>query len=142
MIVNVWLIYKPGEPRIYTRTFQPDPDQVEAYRRDGFQLFRAQVYLPVDGATRRLDVTPATLELEPVVEPPIGVPLTNVWTAPLPKEPEPEQMKIYCPVCTTRHYDEHDPDTGINWATRPHRKHLCANCKHVWQEAEHNTIGV
>lgn len=137
MIVNVWLVYKAGEPRIYTRTLQPDADQVAAYRRDGFHLFRAQVYLPVDGATHALKVTPATLELEPVVEAPL-VPNMRMRLV----EKEPEHKMIYCPNCNTRHYDEYDPVNNINWATRPHRKHLCAKCKHVWQEAEHNTVGV
>lgn len=51
MIVNVWLIYKTGEDRVYTRTTEPDEAQKSAYRHNGFQIFRASVLLPVDNGT-------------------------------------------------------------------------------------------
>lgn len=128
MIVNVWLVYKRGEPRVYTWTFLPAEDQVAIFRKDGFKIFRAEVDLPVDDETIVIE---ADAREAPLVTKPVFVP-----------GPEPEQKRIYCPQCNTRHYDEYDPDTEINWATRPHRKHLCAKCKHVWQEAEHFTVGV
>ena len=40
MRVNVWLVYKANEPRIYTRTEEPSADQKAAYKLEGFQLFR------------------------------------------------------------------------------------------------------
>ncbi len=55
MLINVWLIYKQGEDRVYTSTRQPAQDQVQAFRRDGFQLYRAEVQLPVDVSTTKVE---------------------------------------------------------------------------------------
>jgi len=132
VIVNVWLVYKAGEPRVYTWTFLPSEDQLAIFRKDGFKIYRAELDVPVDG-----DTVVVSGKAQLVVEKSVVVPFGLQG-----KIPEPEQMKIYCPVCNERHYDEYDPTTDINWATRPHRKHLCAKCNHVLQEAEHNTVGV
>lgn len=47
MIVNVWLVYKRGEPRTYTWTTLPSEDQIRIFRKDGFQIFKAEIELPV-----------------------------------------------------------------------------------------------
>jgi hypothetical protein len=47
VIINVWLIYKKGEPRTYTTTVQPDEERAKAYRSQGFSIYRAEVNLPV-----------------------------------------------------------------------------------------------
>jgi hypothetical protein len=44
--VNIWLIIKKGEPRIYTTTVQPDEERLAAWRREGFKILRAQTELP------------------------------------------------------------------------------------------------
>ena len=138
MIVSVWLVYKQGEPRVYTWTFLPSEDQLAIFRKDGFRIYRAELDVPVDVET--------TVVGAYAIEVPVkrDVVLIHGSDAPHPpqREPEPEPRKIYCPQCNTRHYDEYDATTDINWATRPHQKHLCSKCKHVWQEAEHNTVGV
>lgn len=46
LCVNVWLVYKAGEPRVYSRTTEPDADQRAAYRRDGFKIYKTCVFLP------------------------------------------------------------------------------------------------
>lgn len=51
MLVNVWLVHKRGEPRIYTWTFLPTEDQLAIFRKDGFKIFRAEIELPVDEDT-------------------------------------------------------------------------------------------
>jgi hypothetical protein len=51
MIVNVWLIYKAGEPRVYTCAYQPAADQAACFKRDGFTIYRAEISLPVDQGT-------------------------------------------------------------------------------------------
>lgn len=52
MIVSVWLTRKAGEPRIYTTTVQPTREQLDAFKRDGFDTYEARVVLPFweDGA--------------------------------------------------------------------------------------------
>jgi hypothetical protein len=47
MIVSVWLMHKAGSDRIYTSTVCPDRAQLDAYVRDGFEVFRANVLLPI-----------------------------------------------------------------------------------------------
>jgi hypothetical protein len=147
----VWLIYRAGADRVFTSTVQPTVEQRAAYRRDGFDLFRAQVYLPVDGATQALEITPATVEMAAGAEwprpslvpdqPRVLTPAIRLLQPP-ERQPEPERKIILCPNCNERHYDDFDPETGIDWSVRPHRKHLCLRCKHVWQEADHYTTGV
>jgi len=50
----------------------------------------------------------------------------------------PIPMILFCPACVTRHIDEGE------WATpeKAHRKHLCANCGHIWKPALVSTVGV
>ena len=54
MIIPVWLIYKKGEPRIYTSSVCPPDDRVERWRKEGFSIYRAEVLIPawdkVDGS--------------------------------------------------------------------------------------------
>jgi hypothetical protein len=49
---------------------------------------------------------------------------------------EPEPMVLFCPVCKTQYPDTED------WATKPHRKHLCLWCGHIWKPHEHATVGI
>jgi hypothetical protein len=45
--------------------------------------------------------------------------------------------ELHCPVCNTLHVDQDD------WVHKiPHRKHLCANCRHIWQPYAVGTVGV
>lgn len=118
MIVNVWLIYKPGEPRVYTVAYQPAQDQLKCFERDGFRIFCAEIDLPVDG-----------------VEP---------FSVTAKEQPRPIRMTLYCPVCNTQHIDGVDA-AGVDWRSRPHRTHLCAHCAHKWRPPWHGdiyTIGV
>jgi len=55
----------------------------------------------------------------------------------------PERLILHCPGCGLRHVDEGE------WATRPHRTHLCvgegvrAGCGHLWTPvATRATVGV
>jgi hypothetical protein len=48
MMINIWVIYRADGDRPYTRTTQPSDSQMAAYRKEGFEIFRAQVNLPVD----------------------------------------------------------------------------------------------
>lgn len=53
-------------------------------------------------------------------------------------EPVPLPMLLSCPACGFPHHD-----TG-EWATRPHKTHLCLNpkCGKTWQPEEFPTVGV
>jgi hypothetical protein len=45
--------------------------------------------------------------------------------------------EIFCPVCNHKHVDQGE------WAHEiAHRKHLCANCQHVWAPYDVGTVGV
>lgn len=45
--------------------------------------------------------------------------------------------ELHCPVCKTLHVDQDD------WVHKiPHRKHLCASCRHIWQPYAVGTVGV
>lgn len=57
MIVNVWLIAKKGEDRVYTRTTQPDETQVKAYKEAGFKVYRAAILMPTTFDDDDLDGT-------------------------------------------------------------------------------------
>lgn len=48
----------------------------------------------------------------------------------------PEPMALRCPACDLLHIDEGE------WATRPHRTHLCSGCGHEWRPSERPTVGV
>ncbi len=50
--------------------------------------------------------------------------------------PPPEPLVLHCPRCGTQHIDRDE------WATRPHRTHLCESCAHEWKPFEHPTVGV
>lgn len=41
------------------------------------------------------------------------------------------KRKLWCPHCGGRHIDSGE------WATRPHHKHLCESCGHIWREEEY-----
>lgn len=47
-----------------------------------------------------------------------------------------EPLVILCPDCHRIHLDEGE------WATRPHRTHLCLHCGHTWRPREHATVGI
>jgi hypothetical protein len=51
---------------------------------------------------------------------------------------KPEPMILHCPKCDTKHIDIEE------WATRPHKVHLClnTNCNHEWQPSSRPTVGV
>ena len=53
-----------------------------------------------------------------------------------PRSAQPEPMVIFCPECKAQHIDLGE------WATKPHRKHLCHSCGHVWKPHDHATVGV
>jgi hypothetical protein len=44
--------------------------------------------------------------------------------------------QLSCPKCHFPHVDEG------NWATTPHRTHLCARCEHLWRPYPVATYGV
>ncbi len=67
------------------------------------------------------------------VEGPPGEP-ARVPTPPLP-------VLLFCPMCKKQHIDKLEPD-GIDWRTRPHRKHLYLGCGHVWKPCALHTVGV
>lgn len=43
---------------------------------------------------------------------------------------------LTCPKCATPHVDEGE------WATRPHKTHLCVKCGNEWRPFEYPTVGV
>jgi hypothetical protein len=49
---------------------------------------------------------------------------------------DPIPMRITCPACRLPHIDEGE------WASRPHRTHLCAECGLTWRPCERPTVGV
>ena len=51
MMVSIWLIYKKGEPRVYTTSLQPPDDQADRFRKDGFKIYRAEVWVPTEDDT-------------------------------------------------------------------------------------------
>jgi hypothetical protein len=51
-------------------------------------------------------------------------------------EKAPVPMHLKCPVCGAKHIDRDE------WATRPHRTHLCEWCRHEWRPCEYATVGV
>jgi hypothetical protein len=59
----------------------------------------------------------------------------------------PVPLIIFCTTCGAQHVDKVDPETGIDWSQRLHKRHLCSNCKAVffpsgWENTEHFTVGV
>lgn len=47
MIISVWLMHKPGEPRTYTTTVCPDRQQLDSWKAQGFTVFRSNILLPI-----------------------------------------------------------------------------------------------
>jgi hypothetical protein len=50
--------------------------------------------------------------------------------------PSPLPILLDCPLCKRTHIDQGE------WATKPHRKHLCAGCGHTWRPSPFPTRGV
>ncbi|HEX6038894.1 hypothetical protein [Longimicrobium sp.] len=58
------------------------------------------------------------------------------WRPPAPaQEGAPKPAHLFCPKCNERHVDRGE------WETRPHHKHLCEFCGHVWR-VEPYTYGI
>lgn len=51
-------------------------------------------------------------------------------------EEKPMRMVLFCPECGVKHID-----TG-EWATKPHKTHLCLTCGFEWRPSLINTVGV
>lgn len=51
MMIHVWLIYKKGEPRVYTRTTEPPEDLADKWRSEGFRIYRGDFVLPEEDDT-------------------------------------------------------------------------------------------
>jgi len=49
---------------------------------------------------------------------------------------KPVRMILKCPACGEQHIDKGE------WATKPHRTHLCEKCNHEWRPFEFPTVGV
>jgi len=60
---------------------------------------------------------------------------TTAGAAPRPPAPG-VPLRLDCPVCGIPHFDEGE------WATRPHRTHLCGGCGMKWTPAAYPTVGV
>ncbi len=54
----------------------------------------------------------------------------------------PVRVHTWCPKCDLKHIDALDEATGIDWATRPHKTHLCLGCGHLWKPHDYATVGV
>ncbi len=54
------------------------------------------------------------------------------------KLPAPTLVRIimHCPACHLQHIDKGE------WETKPHRRHLCDGCGHIWQPSIWYTVGV
>lgn len=48
----------------------------------------------------------------------------------------PDPMVLKCPKCKAPHLDTGD------WATKPHKTHLCLECGHEWRPCDFPTVGV
>lgn len=48
----------------------------------------------------------------------------------------PVECIIHCPTCHKQHIDDGE------WATRPHKEHLCDNCGELFRVADTPTVGV
>lgn len=49
---------------------------------------------------------------------------------------DPIPMILFCPACNWQHIDKQ------GWTGKPHRTHLCENCKHEWRPSHRSTVGV
>lgn len=54
----------------------------------------------------------------------------------VPSAIQPFALWLTCPQCGHRHVDEGE------WAKRPHKSHLCANCGLIWRPSNEYTVGV
>lgn len=52
------------------------------------------------------------------------------------ESPNPAPFELFCPECGNQHIDRDE------WATRPHKTHLCEWCFHEWRPFEFATVGV
>jgi hypothetical protein len=50
-------------------------------------------------------------------------------------------MVLHCPKCNLQHIDQLEA-SGVDWRTRPHKKHLCSGCGHIWKPFDFYTVGV
>lgn len=60
---------------------------------------------------------------------------------------KPLDMVLHCPKCHTQHIDKNEFEDRIVgrvlvWENKPHRSHLCANCRTIWRPADVPTNGV
>lgn len=62
-------------------------------------------------------------------------PLEVLFTAPAACE-GPVPIALHCPKCSTEHVDRDE------WATKPHRTHLCEKCGNEWQPCDFDSVGV
>lgn len=51
-------------------------------------------------------------------------------------EAPPTPIVTHCPKCGAQHIDEGE------FATKPHRRHICAACETIWQPCARPTVGV
>lgn len=49
---------------------------------------------------------------------------------------KPKPVFLFCPKCGFLHVDEGE------WATKPHRTHLCTECGHKWKPHAYPTVGI
>lgn len=49
---------------------------------------------------------------------------------------EPIPLILFCPACGHQHIDEGE------WATKPHKTHLCEACETDWRPSMKPTVGV
>jgi hypothetical protein len=64
------------------------------------------------------------------------------WLASHPAPAASVRVHTWCPKCDLKHVDALDEKTGIDWATRPHKTHLCLGCGHLWKPHDYATVGV
>lgn len=79
-----------------------------------------------------------------------------VASSPVPAEPPPIDMILFCPRCGTQHVDTPETERHYRarlsnampaelaprWMNPPHRSHLCHQCHAVWRPADVPTNGV
>lgn len=49
---------------------------------------------------------------------------------------KPKPVFLFCPKCKFLHVDEGE------WATKPHKTHLCTECGHKWRPHAYPTVGI
>jgi hypothetical protein len=63
-------------------------------------------------------------------------PIFATWKKPPVPHTGPVPMALHCPKCSAEHVDRDE------WATKPHRTHLCESCQHEWDPYDFETVGV